>query len=434
MRSLAFGARHEPVPPIPAPPPPAVIGVTAQGAVAFRGSLGAREYTIERQSAPDGPWDIVAEHFDETRVAYRPFVDPDPPVGQKVRYRVVAANETGRSQPSAPSDEVAIDGRLFVDEMDQALGDRRDRQQRRGHHRPRRTLQAGSRASPRRRRRARSTGSTGVPVLRIFAFTGRPGQVLELGWSTDGHDLAKLAGRGVVHRSRSDPLVNLGPCGSRTAIPPAARFLRHLARAGRSGPRRDRLAPDDAMKESIPGDLERGRDAYQRHDWPAAHASLTASEEAAPLDVEDFDRLAWAAELSGDTEGFLKAMERVYEVRLAEGALGRRRGRRSGSAFAPCRWARPAARAPGSVGRSGWSRAKRANAPSRDTCCCRPPFATRWRAARRRHDVAARAAAIGDRVGDADLSAFGRTIQGRALLRWGRSIAAWPCSTRACWP
>ena len=46
MRSLAFGARHQPVPPIPAPPPPAVIGVTAQGAVTFRGSLGAREYTI----------------------------------------------------------------------------------------------------------------------------------------------------------------------------------------------------------------------------------------------------------------------------------------------------------------------------------------------------------------------------------------------------
>jgi hypothetical protein len=73
--------------------------VTAQGAVSFRGSLGAREYTIERQSAPDGPWDIIAEHFDETRIAYRPFVDPDPPFGHKVRYRVVATNETGRSEP-----------------------------------------------------------------------------------------------------------------------------------------------------------------------------------------------------------------------------------------------------------------------------------------------------------------------------------------------
>ena len=36
------------------------------------------------------------------------------------------------------------------------------------------------------------------------------------------------------------------------------------------------------------------------------------------------------------------------------------------------------------------------------------------------HDVAAEAAAIGDRVGDADLSAFGRTIQGRALVRLGQ--------------
>jgi len=38
---------------------------------------------------------------------------------------VVATNETGRSEPSAPSGEVAIDGRLFVDEMDQPPGDRR---------------------------------------------------------------------------------------------------------------------------------------------------------------------------------------------------------------------------------------------------------------------------------------------------------------------
>ena len=54
MRSLAFGSRNLPVPPIPAPPAPTVIAVTAQGAVRFRGSVGARDYNIERQSAADG--------------------------------------------------------------------------------------------------------------------------------------------------------------------------------------------------------------------------------------------------------------------------------------------------------------------------------------------------------------------------------------------
>jgi hypothetical protein len=72
---------------------------------------------------------------------------------------------------------------------------------------------------------------------------------------------------------------------------------------------------------SSPEDLERGREAYERHDWAAAYANLAAAEQTTPLGVEDLDRLAWAAELSGDTEGFLKATERVYEVRLAEGAL-----------------------------------------------------------------------------------------------------------------
>jgi hypothetical protein len=227
MRSLAFGARHEPVPPIPAPPPPAVIGVTAQGAVAFRGSVGAREYTIERQSAADGPWDIIAAHFDETRIAYRPFVDPDPPVGHKVRYRVVAANETGRSEPSAPSGEVAIDGHLFVDEMDQAPGDRRvdsnvvvttDHPERCKLDRVRLRGASGSRAVYR---------LDGPPVsLRIFVCAGRPGQVLELGWSADGHDLVKLPAIEESFNAPGDDPVNLRPVRvTATGLPSAARYL-----------------------------------------------------------------------------------------------------------------------------------------------------------------------------------------------------------------
>jgi hypothetical protein len=215
------------VPPIPAPPPPAVIGVTAQGAVAFRGSVGAREYTIERQSAADGPWDIIAAHFDETRIAYRPFVDPDPPVGHKVRYRVVAANETGRSEPSAPSGEVAIDGHLFVDEMDQAPGDRRvdsnvvvttDHPERCKLDRVRLRGASGSRAVYR---------LDGPPVsLRIFVCAGRPGQVLELGWSADGHDLVKLPAIEESFNAPGDDPVNLRPVRvTATGLPSAARYL-----------------------------------------------------------------------------------------------------------------------------------------------------------------------------------------------------------------
>jgi hypothetical protein len=120
-------------------------------------------------------------------------VDPDPPFGHKARYRVVATNETGRSEPSAPSGEVTIDGRLFVDEMDQPPGDRRVDSN------VEVTIDHPERCKLDRVRLRGATGSRtvyrldGRPVsLRIFVCAGRPGQVLELGWSPDGRDVVKL--------------------------------------------------------------------------------------------------------------------------------------------------------------------------------------------------------------------------------------------------
>jgi mannan endo-1,4-beta-mannosidase len=227
MRTLAFGARHLPVPAISAPAPPVVFGVTAHGAVSFRGSLGARDYAIERQPAPDGPWEGVADHFDETLVAYRAFVDPAPPVGQKVRYRVTAANDAGRSAPSQPSQEALIEGRLFVDEMDQVgAGPRQnagvtvttDHPQRCKMDRARLDGHAGARVVYRPEGRA--------TALRIYAFTEKPGQVLDVSWSADGHDFAKLATAEesfVVPGGNPDALRPVRVTA--TTIPPSAREL-----------------------------------------------------------------------------------------------------------------------------------------------------------------------------------------------------------------
>ena len=176
-----------------------------------------------------------------------------------------------------------------------------------------------------------------------------------------------------------------------------------------------------SSSESSRGHLEGGRGEYLRHDWAAAYASLAAADQVAPLGVEDLDRLAWAAELSGDVEAFLKTMERVYEVRLAEGAT--RPAARA--AF----WVGFRAAALGEAGRAGaWlGRAQRLVEGEPGECAERGylllPTAFRHQMAGRfeaSHDVAAEAAAIGDRVGEIDLSAFGRTIQGRALVRLGQ--------------
>jgi DNA-binding CsgD family transcriptional regulator len=176
-----------------------------------------------------------------------------------------------------------------------------------------------------------------------------------------------------------------------------------------------------SASRSSPGPLERGRDAYERHDWAAAYGNLAAAQETAPLAIEDLDRLAWSAELSGDSEGFLKATERVYEIRLAEGAWR--------AAARAAFWVGFRASALGEAGRANaWlGRAQRLLESESIECAERGylllPVAFRHQMAGQLDAsvaVAGEAAAIGDRFQDADLSAFGRTIQGRALVRLGQ--------------
>lgn len=227
MRTLAFGAQKLPVPPVPAPRPPAMVDVSSHGAIRFRGALGARDYTIERQLVPDGAWQVVADHFDETRVPYRPFIDLEAPVGQKVRYRVSAANDSGRSEPSAPSEEISIEGRLLVDEMDQAANPAR----------------AGSLVEVTTEHegrckmdRFRLKGPTGARVvyrledrattMRIYAFTLRAGKSFELAWSADGHDFTNLQSEEESFHLPGDNPETLWPMRvTATAIPAAAREL-----------------------------------------------------------------------------------------------------------------------------------------------------------------------------------------------------------------
>ena len=227
MRALAFASRGLPVPPLPAPPPPLMLGATPRGAVAFGGSLGARDYAIERQTAPDGPWVPVAEHYDETLVAYRAFVDPAPPVGQKVRYRVTAANDTGRSPPSAASAETTIEGRLFVDEMDRAGSTVRDD-----------GAAIITRGHPERCKmdRARLEGAAGTRIvyrppgrataLRIYAFSqARAGQLFHLAWSADGRAFTKLAAAEDSFLAPGSSPNDFRPVRITAAIPPSARQL-----------------------------------------------------------------------------------------------------------------------------------------------------------------------------------------------------------------
>jgi hypothetical protein len=195
MRRLAFEARGLPVPPAAAPLAPFMLSATSRGAVAFRGALGARDYVIERQIAPDGPWERVADHFDETLVPYRAFVDPAPPIGQKVRYRVTALSDAGASPPSQPSAETVIEGRLFVDEMERAgAGPRTETGATVTTEHPEHCKMDWSRLAGPAGARVEYRPQGRPTALRVYAFTeSRSGQVFDVAWSADGQTFTRLA-------------------------------------------------------------------------------------------------------------------------------------------------------------------------------------------------------------------------------------------------
>jgi DNA-binding CsgD family transcriptional regulator len=172
-------------------------------------------------------------------------------------------------------------------------------------------------------------------------------------------------------------------------------------------------APSDA--------LARGRACYERHEWNDAYEALSLADRSTPLGTEDLDRLVWSAGLTGRDDEMLANSERLYHALLAaREELPAARG-----AF----WLGFRLLARGDAGRaSGWlSRAQRLVESQGSDCVEQGylllPAAQKHlnaRAPAEAYDCAARAALIGERFGEADLVAFARNLQGRALVLEGR--------------
>lgn len=192
-------------------------------------------------------------------------------------------------------------------------------------------------------------------------------------------------------------------------------------------PRRNTSTSSTASGETTPGgtagseDLLRGRACYERREWEDAFVALAAADRRAPLGADDLHRLAWAAGLAAHDEEMLAAQERVYHARIeADEGLAAAR-----AAF----WLGFRLLARGEASRaSGWlSRSQRLVDLHAQECVEQGylllPAAQRHLGlgeVAAAHDCGARAAAIGERFDEADLVAFGRNLQGRALLAQGR--------------
>jgi len=170
------------------------------------------------------------------------------------------------------------------------------------------------------------------------------------------------------------------------------------------------------------GDLERGREAYERRDFARAFEAFSAADRIETLPGEDLDRLAMATALLGRDEESNRTFERAHQAHLAAGntaAAARSAiwlGLRLIAVF-------------GEMARgSGWlARARRLLDDGGLDCVERgllllPVVREHLEAGRNdaAYSSAAEAARIGERFGEPDLVAFARDLQGMARLREGR--------------
>ena len=62
--------------------------------------------------------------------------------------------------------------------------------------------------------------------------------------------------------------------------------------------------------------IEAGRSAFQRGDWGAAYAALTAADDDAGLPIEDLEQLATTAYLLGRRNDCVQALQRAFQANL----------------------------------------------------------------------------------------------------------------------
>lgn len=176
----------------------------------------------------------------------------------------------------------------------------------------------------------------------------------------------------------------------------------------------------------------RGRLAYERRSWADAYDALSQASAAGPLGADDVERLAWSATLTGRDAVALDVFERLHQLRLDAGEDHRA----ARAAF----WLAVRASTLGQNARaSGWvGRAERLIDPNGQDCAeCGYLRLLRIFGLTAAGDhaaaqtVAEEVANIGDRFKDPDLSALGRSFEGRAMIRQSRLSEGLRCLDEA---
>ncbi|MEN6424187.1 MAG: hypothetical protein ABFE13_02400 [Phycisphaerales bacterium] len=118
VRQRAFAIQGVTPPLLPKPAAPRLLSATEGGLMAWQGTVGAECYDVQRAEASQGPWTPVGTGVCEAQVQYRSlFADTSVQPGRQYRYRVIARNSSGSSEPSNVVGPVRVTHRTLVDEL-----------------------------------------------------------------------------------------------------------------------------------------------------------------------------------------------------------------------------------------------------------------------------------------------------------------------------
>jgi len=119
VREKAYEIDVTTPPRLPVPAAPVLLESGNAAALSWRGSVGARSYSLERREDDSTGWKTVAEDIDESKYQYRPlFCDGSVIAGRRYFYRVRAKNESGVSEYSNVIGPIAVVATTMVDELE----------------------------------------------------------------------------------------------------------------------------------------------------------------------------------------------------------------------------------------------------------------------------------------------------------------------------
>lgn len=101
LREKAYAVQGSAAPAISVPEAPVLKPIETQLEIAWQGSVGAASYKLERSTAENGTYEVIATNLTEgIGAAYAPAEDTSAVVGTTYYYRMIACNSAGDSVPS----------------------------------------------------------------------------------------------------------------------------------------------------------------------------------------------------------------------------------------------------------------------------------------------------------------------------------------------